>query len=60
MTNTEQDMWKAVAECTVVKINGQPTNQDIDGLDNELTAIASSFPSKMGGRVTWPHGVDEK
>ncbi len=42
-------MRKAVAECTVTKIHGQPTNQDINRLDNELTAIASSFPSKLGG-----------
>ncbi len=42
-------MRKAVAECTVTKIHGQPTNQDINRLDDELTAIASSFPSKLGG-----------
>ncbi len=41
-------MWKAVAKCTVAKIHGQPTNQDIDRLDDELTAIASSFPSELG------------
>jgi hypothetical protein len=44
-------MQKAIAKCTVTKIHGQPTNQDIDHLDNELTAIASSFPSKMGGGI---------
>ncbi len=42
-------MRKAVAKCTVTKIHGQPTNQDIDRLDEELTAIASSFPSELGG-----------
>ncbi len=31
-----------------MKIHGQPTNQDIDHLDDELTAIASSFPSELG------------
>ena len=51
MTITEQETWKAVVECTVTKIHGQPTNQDIDRLDNELTAIASSFPSELGGGV---------
>ncbi len=51
MTNTEQDMRKAVAKCTVTKIHGQPTNQDIDHLDDELTAIASSFPSELGGEL---------
>jgi len=49
MTNPEQETRKAVAECTVTKIHGQPTNQDIDILDDELTAIASSFPSELGG-----------
>ncbi len=49
MTITEQETRKAIAECTVTKINGQPTNKDIDLLDDELTAIASSFPSKLGG-----------
>ena len=48
MINTEQDMREAVAECTVAKIHGQPTNQDIDRLDNEITAIGSSFPSILG------------
>lgn len=47
--NTEQETRKAVAECTVTKVQGQPTNQDIDRLDDELTAIASSFPSDLGG-----------
>ena len=28
-----------------------PTNQDINHLDNELTAIASSFPSEGGGGI---------
>ncbi len=49
MTNAEQDTRKAVAESTVTKIQGQPTNQDLDRLDEELTAIASSFPSDLGG-----------
>ena len=49
MTITEQDTRKAVAENMVTKIQGQPTIQDIDRLDDELTAIASSFPSELGG-----------
>ena len=50
MAITEQDTRKAVAESTAVtKIHGQPTTQDIDRLDDELTAIASSFPSELGG-----------
>jgi hypothetical protein len=45
----EQDMRKAVAICTVAKIHGQPRNKDINRLEDEHTAIASSFPSKLGG-----------
>jgi hypothetical protein len=48
MTNLEQEMRKVITECTVTKIHRQPTNQDIDHLDDELTAIASSFPSELG------------
>jgi hypothetical protein len=57
MTNTEQDMRKAVAECTVAKIHGQPTNQDINHLDDELTTIASSFPSELGGGLHGQTGL---
>ena len=49
MAITEQETRKAVAEQTVTKIHGQPTNQDIDQLEDELTAIASLFPSDLGG-----------
>lgn len=49
MAITEQDTRKSVAEHTVTKIHRQPTLQDIDVLDDELTAIASSFPSELGG-----------
>ena len=48
MTITEQETRKAVAEFTVTNIQGQPTTKD-DRLDEELTAIASSFPSELGG-----------
>jgi hypothetical protein len=51
MTNLEQETWKVIAECTVTKIHGQPTNQDINHLDDEFTAIASSFPSELGGGI---------
>ncbi len=33
MTITEQETRKAVAECTVTKIYGQPTNKDLDKCD---------------------------
>jgi hypothetical protein len=51
MTNLEQEMRKTIAKCTVMKTHGQPTNQDIDHLDDELNTIASSFPSKLGGGI---------
>jgi hypothetical protein len=51
MTNLEQETQKAIAKFTVTKIHGQPTNQDIDHLDDELTAIVSSFPYKLGGGI---------
>ncbi len=49
MTNMEQETRKAVAKFTTTKVLSQPTNQDIDLLDDELTAIASSFPTSLGG-----------
>ena len=49
MTIIEQETRKAVAECMVTKIPGQPTTKDLDQLEEELTAIASSFPSELGG-----------
>ena len=49
MTITEQETRKAVAEFMVTKIQGQPRTKDIDRLDEELTAIASSFLSELGG-----------
>ena len=49
MPNTEQETRAAIAEFTVTKILGQPTTQDIDLLEDELTAIASSFPTSLGG-----------
>jgi hypothetical protein len=49
MTNPELEMWKAVAESTVTVIIGQPTNQDIDSLEDELMEIASNQHSDLGG-----------
>ena len=49
MPNTEQETRAAIADFTVTKVLGQPTTQDIDLLEDELTAIASSFPTSLGG-----------
>ena len=35
MTNPEQDTRQAVKECTVTQVHGQPTNQDIDLLEEK-------------------------
>ncbi len=51
MTNFEQDTRKTIAKYIVTKVHGQLTNQDLDHLDNELWAIASSFPSSLGGGI---------
>ena len=49
MTNPEHETRKAIAESTVTKIHGQPTNRDIDRLEDELIAIASNHHSELGG-----------
>ena len=49
MPNMELETRVAIAEFTVTKVHGQPTNQDINLLNNELTAIVSSFPTSLGG-----------
>jgi len=49
MAITEQENRKAVVEHTMTTIQGQPMTKEIDLLDNKLTAIASSFPSNLGG-----------
>ena len=50
----EPEKQKVVAENTVTKIHGQPMIQDIDCLEDELMAMASSFLSEFGGDA-WPH-----
>jgi hypothetical protein len=49
MTYPELETRKAVAESTVTVIIGQPTNQDINCLEDELMEIASNFHSNLGG-----------
>jgi hypothetical protein len=49
MPNHEEETQKAVAECKVTKVHGQPTNQDLNLLEDELLRVASSFYSKLGG-----------
>ena len=57
MTNPEQETRKMVAESAVTKIQGQPTNQDLERLSEELIAIASNFPSELGGGLQGHAGL---
>ncbi len=49
MPNTEQETRAAIAKFTVTKVLGRPTTQDINLLEDKLTAIASSFPTSLEG-----------
>lgn len=49
MPNQEEETRNAIAEREVTKILGQPTNQDLDLLEDELLRIASSIYSELGG-----------
>ena len=49
MPNHEEESRKAVAKREVTKVHGQPTNQDLDLLEDELLWIASSIYSELGG-----------
>ena len=50
MTNQEEETRKAVAEREVTKVHhGQPMNQDLDLLEEELLRIALSIYSELGG-----------
>ena len=49
MLNQEEETRKDVVEREVTKVHGQPTNQDLDLLEDELLRIASSFYSELGG-----------
>ncbi len=49
MTNPEEETRKNVAKRKVTKMQGHPTNQDLDYLEEELLRIASSVYSELGG-----------
>ena len=38
-----------IPEFTVTKVHGQPTNLNMDQLEEELIAVASSIPTSLGG-----------
>lgn len=49
MAIIQAEIRKTVAEFTITEVHGQPTNQDIDRLEEELIAVASSIPTRLGG-----------
>ena len=49
MAIIQVEIQKTVAECVITEVHGQPTNQDIDCLEEELIAVASSIPTRLGG-----------
>jgi hypothetical protein len=54
MVLLQSEVQKTVAEQTVMKVNGQPTSNDLDLLKEELIAIAASIPLVLGGGNEWP------
>ena len=46
-----------MAEREVLKVHGQPTNQDLDLLEDELLRIASSIYSELGGGANGHAGL---
>ena len=48
MPNYKEESCKTVAKREVTKVHGQPTNQDLNILEDELLWIASIY-SKLGG-----------
>ena len=49
MPNQEEETQKAVAEREVTNVQGQPTKQNLDLLEDDFLCIASLFYSKLGG-----------
>jgi hypothetical protein len=49
MVQIQVEMRKNVAEQSVTKVHGQPSNTDIDLLKEELIAIAATVTTALGG-----------
>ncbi len=45
----QSEVQKTVTDQTVTKVNGLPTSNDLNLLEEELIAIAASIPSVLGG-----------
>jgi hypothetical protein len=57
MVLAQSEIQKTFAEQAVTKVNGQPTCNDLDPLDEELTAIAASIPMILGGGLNGHAGM---
>jgi hypothetical protein len=51
------EVQKTVADQTVTKVNGPPTSNDLNLLEEELIAIAASIPSVLGGEMSSHAGM---
>ena len=45
----EQDIFKSLKETFVMKIYGQPTDKDVNGLTCKLSVLAASVSTTNGG-----------
>ncbi len=57
MVLVQLEIQKTVAEQAVTKVNGQPTCNDLDLLNEELTAIAAFIPTVLGGGLNGHAGM---
>jgi hypothetical protein len=57
MAIIQAETQKTVAESAITEVRGQPTNHDIDCLEEELIAVASSIPTSLGGGANGHAGM---
>jgi hypothetical protein len=57
MVLLQSEVQVTVTEQTVTKVNGQPTSNDLDLLEEELIAIAASIPLVLGGGMNGHAGM---
>jgi hypothetical protein len=57
MVLLQAEIQKTVTEQTVTKVNGQPTSNDLDLLEEELITIATSIPTVLGGGLNSHAGM---
>ncbi len=57
MVLLQSEVQKTVADRTVTKVNGPPTINDLDLLEEELIGIAASIPSVLRGGMNGHAGM---